>query len=249
MYTLYFDIQSFVDSFQHYFLNYKIIFILPSHRQLTVMDLRHIFFFLFFFSNQKLGQGKKKSKDLLYMIKLSRNVLFLEKKLFICWAFETKSMSLWSWEAWVWTQGQGPHLWALLPGQQLSGPGLPSITYCRNSEQSHNLQARSRLYTVEKITWAPPISQGWCKRQNLWSSPQLHLWNATLTTRRALSLSPPILWHHWLFLILHLRVLISKLCFREKHKTLPLTLPTMEGGGRKGRSPLQSSLAWPPSPK
>ena len=89
MYTLYFDIQSFVDSFQHYFLNYKIIFILPSHRQLTVMDLRHIFFFLFFFSNQKLGQGKKKSKDLLYMIKLSRNVLFLEKKLVICWAFET----------------------------------------------------------------------------------------------------------------------------------------------------------------
>ena len=30
-------------------------------------------------------------------------------------------------------------------------------------------------------------------------------------------------------------MLISKLCFREKHKTLPLTLPTMEGGGRKGR--------------
>ena len=51
------------------------------------MDFRHIFFlFFFFFSNQKLGrtQGKKKPKDLLYMIKLSRNVLFLEKKLVIC---------------------------------------------------------------------------------------------------------------------------------------------------------------------
>lgn len=65
------------------------------------MDLRHIFSFFFFFFlfsfNQKLGrtQGKKKKrtktnpKDLLYMIKLSRNVLFLEKKLVICWAFET----------------------------------------------------------------------------------------------------------------------------------------------------------------
>ena len=206
------------------------------------MDLRHIFFsffffFFFFFSNQKFGrpQGKKKSKDLLYMIKLSRNVLFLEKKLFICWAFETKSMSLWSWEAWVWTQGQGPHLWALLPGQQPSGPGLPSITYCRNSEQSHNLQARSSLCTVEKITWAPPISQGWCKRQNLWSSPQLHLWNATLTTRRALSSSPPILRYHWLFLILHLRVLVSKLRFREKHKTLPQhSLPRKVVEGKEG---------------
>lgn len=54
------------------------------------MDFRHIFFlfFFFFFSNQKLGrtQGKKKNKpkDLVYMIKLSRNVLFLEKKLVIC---------------------------------------------------------------------------------------------------------------------------------------------------------------------
>ena len=76
---------------------WTIIFILPCHRELTVMDLRHFFFFSFFsplfFSNQKLGrpQGrrKKKSKDLLYTIKLSRNVLFLEKKLCICWAFET----------------------------------------------------------------------------------------------------------------------------------------------------------------
>lgn len=57
------------------------------------MDFRHIFSFLKFFlyfSNQKLGRTQgKKPKDLLYMIKLSRSVLFLEKKLVICWAFET----------------------------------------------------------------------------------------------------------------------------------------------------------------
>lgn len=52
------------------------------------MDFRHIFFLFFFFlffSNQKLGRTqRKKPKDLLYMIKLSRNVLFLEKKLVNC---------------------------------------------------------------------------------------------------------------------------------------------------------------------
>ena len=181
------------------FLNF--IFILPCHRELTVMDLRHIFlpFFSPSFSLTRSledhKEEKKKSKDLLYMIKLSRNVLFLEKKLCICWAFETNSVSFWSWEAWVWTQGQDPHLWALLPRQQPSGLDLPSTTYCGNSEQSLKLQACSLLCTVEKSTWAPRISQGWCKRQNLWSSPQLHLWNATLSTQRALS-SPPILWHH-----------------------------------------------------
>lgn len=87
------------------------------------MDLRHIFFF---FSNLKLGrpQGKKKKAKICYMIKVSRNVLFLEKKLFICWA-ETNSMSLWSWEAWVWTQGQGPHLWPLLPGSNQVAQACP----------------------------------------------------------------------------------------------------------------------------
>lgn len=57
------------------------------------MDFRHIFFLFFFFlffSNQKLGRTqRKKPKDLLYMIKLSRNALFLEKKPVICWAFKT----------------------------------------------------------------------------------------------------------------------------------------------------------------
>lgn len=58
------------------------------------MDFRHIFsFFFFFFSfslTRSLEEHKEKNpKDLLYMIKLSRNVLFLEKKLVICWAFET----------------------------------------------------------------------------------------------------------------------------------------------------------------
>lgn len=53
------------------------------------MDFRHIFsFFFFFFSfslTRSLEEHKEKNpKDLLYMIKLSRNVLFLEKKLVIC---------------------------------------------------------------------------------------------------------------------------------------------------------------------
>lgn len=123
----------------------------------------------------------------------------------------------------------------LLPGAATRvAQALPSTTYLR---ELWAVPQPSRLVPSSvpwrRPTWAPPISQGWCKRQNLWSSAQLHLWNATLTTRRARSLSPPILWYHWLFLILHLRVLMSKLRFREKHKTLPLILPTTKGDGKR----------------
>lgn len=52
------------------------------------MEFRHIFF-PFSLTRSLEEQKEKKTKNLLYMIKLSRNVLFLEKKLVICWAFKT----------------------------------------------------------------------------------------------------------------------------------------------------------------